>query len=49
MVAVFCLLDDLYKIFLAPIKKRGSAAKMSDAEVITLEFTAQFLGFHTGK
>ena len=50
IITVFCLIDDLYKQLISkPLRRRGSTPKLTDAEVITMEITAEFLGFHTDK
>ncbi len=42
IVAVFCLIDDRLKG--RRIRQRGPAPKLSDAEVLTIEVVAEFLG-----
>ena len=47
IVAVFCLIDDRLKG--RRIRQRGPAAKLSDAEVLTIEIVGEFLGTDTDK
>jgi hypothetical protein len=48
IVAVFCLVDDRLKD-LGPLRQRGPAPKLSDAEVLTIEIAGEFLGLDTDK
>ncbi len=47
IVSVFCLIDDRLKG--RPIRQRGPAPKLSDAEVLTIELVGEFLGIDTDK
>ena len=47
IVAVFCLIDDRLKG--QPIRSRGPALKLSDAEVLTIKVVGEFLGLDTDK
>jgi hypothetical protein len=46
--SVFCLVDDQLK-YRGPLRKRGPAPKLSDAEVLTIEIVGEFLGLDTDK
>jgi len=46
IVAVFCLIDDRLKDR-EPLRQRGPAPKLSDAEVLTIEIVGEFLGLDT--
>jgi hypothetical protein len=46
--SVFCLVDDQLK-YQGPLRKRGPAPKLSDAEVLTIEIVGEFLGLDTDK
>ena len=48
IVSVFCLVDDLLKDR-GPLRQRGPAPKLSDAEVLTIEIVGEFLGIDTDK
>jgi len=48
IVAVFCLVDDRLKD-LGPLRQRGPAPRLSDAEVLTIEIAGEFLGLDTDK
>jgi hypothetical protein len=48
IVAVFCLIDDRLKDW-EPLRQRGPAPKLSDAEVLTIEIVGEFLGLDTDK
>ena len=48
IVAVFCLIDDRLKDQ-GPLRQRGPAPKLSDAEVLTIEIVGEYLGLDTGK
>jgi len=48
IVSVFCLVDDLLKDR-GPLRQRGPAPKLSDAEVLTIEIVGEFLGLDTDK
>lgn len=45
IVAVFCLIDE--RIEGRALRARGPLPKLSDAEVLTIEITGEFLGFDT--
>jgi hypothetical protein len=45
IVAVFCLIDDRIKD--RCVRRRGSAPKLSDSEVLTMEIVGEFLGIDT--
>jgi hypothetical protein len=47
IVCVFCLVDDRLKG--RPLRQRGPAPKLSDAEVLTIEIVGEFLGIDTDK
>lgn len=46
IVSVFCLVDDRLKDR-GPLRQRGPAPKLSDAEVLTIEIVGEFLGIDT--
>jgi hypothetical protein len=48
IVSVFCLVDDRLKDR-EPLRQRGPAPKLSDAEVIAMEIIGEFLGMDTDK
>ncbi len=48
IVAVFCLVDDRLRDR-EPLRRRGPAPTLSDAEVLTIEIVAEFLGLDTDK
>ncbi len=48
IISVFCLVDDYLKD-LRPLRERGPAPKLSDAEVLTIEIVGEFLGLDTDK
>ena len=48
IVGVFCLIDDRLKDQ-GPLRQRGPAPKLSDAEVLTMEIVGEFLGLDTDK
>ena len=48
IVSVFCLVDDRLKDW-KPLRQRGPAPKLSDAEVLTIEVVGEFLGIDTDK
>jgi hypothetical protein len=48
IVAVFCPIDDRLKDR-GPLRQRGPAPKLSDAEVPTIEIVGEFLGIDTDK
>jgi hypothetical protein len=48
IVSVFCLVDDRLKDW-KPLRQRGPAPKLSDAEVLTIEIVGEFLGIDTDK
>ena len=48
IVAVFCLVDERLKDR-GPLRQRGPAPKLSDAEVLTIEIVGEFLGIDTDK
>ena len=46
----YCLIDDLYKKCIQnPLRQRGPAPKLSDAEVITMEIVGEWMGYHHDK
>jgi len=47
IVAVFCLIDDWIKD--KPLRERGPAPKLSDAETLTIEVVGEFLGIDTDR
>ena len=48
IISVFCLIDDLYqKLFPTALRERGSAPKLTDSEVITMEIVGEWQGHHT--
>lgn len=49
IIQVYCLVDNWLKKFPYPLRRRGPAPKLSDAEVITLEVVGEFLGHHEDK
>lgn len=51
IITAYCLIDDLLKQLLLekPLRSRGFAPKLSDAEVITMEIVAEFFGIDTDK
>ncbi len=50
IIAVFCLVDDLYKKNVSRrLRRRGFPPKLTDSEVITMEIVGEFLGFDTDK
>ncbi len=48
IVAVFCLVDDRLEDR-GPLRQRGPAPKLSDAQVLTVEIVGEFLGIDTDK
>ena len=47
---IFCLIDDLYNtIITTPLRCRGTATKLADSEVITIEIVGKWLGHHHDK
>jgi hypothetical protein len=45
IVATYCLIDDALPAAVAgPLRRRGPAPKLTDAEVLTLEVVGEFLG-----
>lgn len=48
MIGVFCLTEDWLRTR-PPLRKRGPAPELSDAEVLTIEVVGEFLGIDTDK
>jgi hypothetical protein len=48
IVAAYCLIDDRLKDRV-PLRQRGPAPKLSEAEVLTIEIVGEFLGLDTDK
>ncbi len=50
IISVYCVVDDyLKKMVYAPLRKRGFAPKLSDAEVISMELVGEFFEIDTDK
>ena len=51
IISVYCLVDDELKNLIKkrPLRARGFAPKLSDAEVITMDIVGEFMGKDTDK
>jgi hypothetical protein len=49
IIWTYCLIDDWYKKLPHPLRQRGFSPAFSDAEVVTLEIVAEFLGYEQDK
>jgi hypothetical protein len=50
IISTYCFVDNFLKTqFLRPIRLRGEAPALSDAEVITMEIVGEYLGHGSDK
>jgi len=45
IIYVYCCVDDaIHQLFPSPLRTRGFAPKLSDAELVTMEIVGEFMG-----